>query len=287
MKNPKRGILAIIVAFSGGACATGTGPELPPGEAPTFFLNGTDSLHYAIDFPDTTVGGRFPAFVMVNGSGKQTKTWNTNVTNQMVSRGFIAMRYDKRGTGFSSGDFVSVSTGNSEARLPLLASDVAAAIAELKKNPLVDPTRIGLVGVSQAGWIIPRTVTLSQDVSFTILLVGPTVSIGIENAYSNAAENESRTFAELSDILNGFNGSPGFDPRSDIEGQTVPGLWLFGAADRSIPTAESVAILEDITSSGTKPFSWVVYPDVGHCLQLCGAMVWPDIDDWMADHGIM
>lgn len=254
-------ITRVVLVTLAAGCGSSTGPEnLPEGVPATFFLSGRDSLHYTIDLPDTSGGGPFPAFVLVHGSGRQTKSYNTGVSGALVDRGFVAMRFDKRGTGFSGGEFVSVSTGRSETRIPQLSADVAAAVAELRKHPAVDTTRIGLVGVSQAGWIVPHAAVLSPDLSFTLLFVGPTVSVGIEEAISDVADDASRNFQDLSAILDGFTGAQGFDPRADSEAQAVPGLWLFGGADRSIPTIEGVAILQDVTDAHNKPFSWVVYP---------------------------
>jgi hypothetical protein len=58
----------------------------------------------------------------------------------------------------------------------------------------------------------------------------------------------------------------------------VPGLWLLAAEDRSIPTPATVAILDQLISSG-KPYAHVVFPGFGH--NLFGAPYWPEIDRWM------
>lgn len=65
-----------------------------------------------------------------------------------------------------------------------LSSDMAAGAAFLRTLPDVDRTRIGLVGPSQAGWIIPVAAKRSHP-AFMILLVGPTVTVGqeIRNAW--------------------------------------------------------------------------------------------------------
>jgi len=46
---------------------------------------------------------------------------------------------------------------------------------------------------------------------------------------------------------------------------STPGLWLFGGADRSIPTERSVQILSQLKRAG-KNFTIVVFPDAGHGL---------------------
>jgi dipeptidyl aminopeptidase/acylaminoacyl peptidase len=46
---------------------------------------------------------------------------------------------------------------------------------------------------------------------------------------------------------------------------STPGLWLFGGADKSIPTDRSVQILSRLKHAG-KDFTIVVFPDAGHGL---------------------
>lgn len=257
-------------------------------QSPAFFHSGEDSLRYVIDMPDAPGNDLLPAFVLVHGSGEQNRYWNRNISDWLVQRGFIALRYDKRGTGDSSGKLPDVDVKSSNEDIPLLASDLVAAVAQLKSHPRVDPDRIGLAGVSQAGWIVPRAVTLSGEVDWTLLFVGPTVSVGMESAYSKAAsKRKKKSVEELSSDLDGFDGRTGFDPIQDLEQQTVPGLWLFGAEDRSIPTPQSVRILDRLIEDGHKPFSYRVYPDVGHCLHGCGAPVWPDIERWLREINVL
>ena len=57
----------------------------------------------------------------------------------------------------------------------------------------------------------------------------------------------------------------GFDPRPLLASLDVPGLWLFGAVDRSIPSARSVAVLAALRDRG-RPFEWAIVPGAGHLL---------------------
>ena len=45
-------------------------------------------------------------------------------------------------------------------------------------------------------------------------------------------------------------GPSGFDPAPLIEQMSTPGLWLYGGADKSIPTDRSVEILTRIEAGG-------------------------------------
>ena len=60
-------------------------------------------------------------------------------------------------------------------------------------------------------------------------------------------------------------GPSGFDPRPFLAQMTVPGLWAYGGADRSIPGDESRAVLSSLRGQG-KDFTVVVFPGAGHGL---------------------
>ena len=157
-----------------------------------------------------------------------------------------------------------------------LASDIAAGVEFLRSRPEIDRNRIGLAGVSQAGWIVPIAAAKIQP-AFMLLIVGPTVSIGVENFYSNIVEITNAPVEDGYRQLPSFNGLHGFDPKPVLESLNVPGLWLLGGEDRSIPTPATVAILDQLIASG-KPYTHVVFPGVGHNLP----PNWPEIEQWLA-----
>ena len=47
---------------------------------------------------------------------------------------------------------------------------------------------------------------------------------------------------------------------------STPGLWLYGGADKSIPTDRSVEILTRLKRAVGKDFTIVVFPNAGHGL---------------------
>jgi pimeloyl-ACP methyl ester carboxylesterase len=194
-----------------------------------------------------------------------------------VARGYATLCFDKRGVGQSTGLFIpNVFPQISVAVFEDLASDIAAGVAFLRGRPEIDPNRIGLAGVSQAGWIVPLAAAKSQP-AFMLLIVGPTVSIGLENFYSNIVEITNAPVEDGYKALPSFNGVHGFDPKPVLESLNVPGLWLLAGEDRSIPTPATVAILDQLIASG-KPYTRVVFPGAGHNLP----PNWPEIEKWLA-----
>jgi hypothetical protein len=101
---------------------------------------------------------------------------------------------------------------------------------------------VGLVGGSQAGWIIPVAASLSSRVSWAVILSGPTVSVGREIAYSDLVDVDHLSLEAAEDALQSYSGPEGFDPRPVLDRTSVPTLWLYGLLDESIPTRACLAV---------------------------------------------
>ena len=279
----KRLWIAILIVATGIACGHApTAPTAPsPGTVTSygFFTNGSVQLSYRLDVPAhiAPVG----AVLFGHGSGLQTKDSCriAGVPDGFVARGYATLCFDKRGVGASTGQYTPLSIENSFALFEDLASDMAAGVTFLRGRSEIDPNRIGLAGPSQAGWIVPLAAAKTQP-AFMLIVVGPTVSVGVEHFYSSIVEVSTAPVEEGYNALPAYGGPHGFDPRPILESLNVPGLWLLGGVDRSIPTPATVAILEQLIASG-KPYTHVVYPTVGHTFPPS----WPDIDNWLAKIG--
>lgn len=273
-----RAYLILLVAAVGIACehATPTAASPVSGQSSGFFTNGPVRLNYRLDVPAHTapVG----AVVFGHGSGLQTKDscHVFGLADGFLARGYATLCFDKRGVGQSTGQFLNVNPQNSAALFDDLASDMAAGVEFLRGRPEIDRNRIGLAGVSQAGWIVPIAAAKAQA-AFMLLIVGPTVSVGIEHFYSDIVEVTNAPVEDGYRQLPAFNGVHGFDPKPVLDSLNVPGLWLLAGEDRSIPTPATVAILDQLIASG-KPYTHVVFPGVGHNLP----PNWPAIDQWLA-----
>ena len=227
-----------------------------------FFLSGTTRLSYAFDIP---VAGSppYPMVVFGHDSGPNTKNEDKVWARRLVKNGVAVFRFDKRGVGDSDGvyrrGFVDPE---------LISGDLVAAVEFVAQDVRVDRSRIGLMGSSQAGWIVPMAASRSEYVAFTMILYGPAVTNRQHDYWDVNADDESLTISELSALLAEFQPPVGdFDPRPFIEEMTAPGLWLFGDQDRIIPARESAQIVRDVAEEFGRPFTVVVYPDVKHGLR--------------------
>jgi dipeptidyl aminopeptidase/acylaminoacyl peptidase len=280
-RQPAGAAVLLTALIAAAACENAASPATQARQQPASAHIGTlesreARLSYQLDLPNRR--GAVPAVVIGHGSGEVTKEHCRWLAGGFVERGFATLCYDKRGVGNSTGEYAMVGPQNSERMFDLLAEDMAAGVRFLQSQPGIDRARIGLVGVSQAGWIIPLAATRVRP-AFMIVLSGPTVSVGEEIFYSNIVEQTMRPLAVADGELVKFSGRRGYDPRPVLESLEVPGLWLLGDGDRSIPIPATLAILDELSSRG-KPFTRVVFPGVGH--DLAGAPIWDEINLWLA-----
>lgn len=129
--------------------------------------------------------------VFGHDSGPNTKNEDKDWARHLVENRVAVFRFDKRGVGDSDGvyrrGFVDPE---------LLSGDLVAAVDFLTRDIRVEQTRIGLMGSSRAGWIIPIAATRSEYVAFTIILSGPAVTnrrhnFGMRTPTTRASRSQS------------------------------------------------------------------------------------------------
>jgi uncharacterized protein len=127
------------------------------------FSNGDVRLAGTLITPSN--GGKHPAVILVHGSGPENREFILPWARFLIRHGIAVLGYDKRGVGESTGDWNTASFDD-------LAGDVTAAFEYLKTRSEIEPTRIGLLGVSQAGWIMPLAALRLSDLAFLISISG-------------------------------------------------------------------------------------------------------------------
>jgi hypothetical protein len=131
------------------------------------FSNRDIQLAGTLIAPST--GGKHPAIVLVHGSGAQSREHMMPFARFLIRHGIAVLGYDKRGVGESTGDWNTATYED-------LAGDVLAAVEYVKTRPDIDPAQIGLLGISQAGWIMPLAAVRTKDVAFLISISGAGVT---------------------------------------------------------------------------------------------------------------
>jgi pimeloyl-ACP methyl ester carboxylesterase len=133
--------------------------------------------------------GPFPAVVYVHSSGETSRwRWSVPWVQQIVGAGIAFFSYDKRGVGESEG----VCCPGDQSHFNLLAADADGAVNALRQRAEIEPARIGFLGTSQAGWVVPLAVVRSQQrVAFTALADAPAVTTHEEEQWSKLAGEDA------------------------------------------------------------------------------------------------
>jgi pimeloyl-ACP methyl ester carboxylesterase len=139
-----------------------TGARLPTRDEEFHFNNGDVELAGTLTLPPGP--GPFPAIVLVHGSNALTRHFLGPWARYFPALGFAVLAYDKRGTGTSKGDW-------READFKVLADDVLAGVRALAARKDIEADRIGLWGISQAGWIMPLAVANAKPKEIAFMIV--------------------------------------------------------------------------------------------------------------------
>lgn len=146
-------------------------PPLPYTQEEVIFHNEEADIDLAgtLTMPEGT--GPFKAAVLITGSGAQNRDEELLghkpflvLADRLTRNGIAVLRYDDRGVGKSKGTSMNATSAD-------FATDVAAAIDFLRKNPKIISGEIGLIGHSEGGIIAPL-VASKKKVAFIVSLAG-------------------------------------------------------------------------------------------------------------------
>lgn len=219
--------------------------------------------------------GPFPAAVVIHGSGTSRRDklgWYLTLTKYLQDSGIVVLLPDKRGSEKSEGDWRTASFED-------LATDTRAAIEYLRTQRSVPLSGIGVIGMSQGGWIAPIVASQESDLAFLVSMVGPMVTPreqllyeenhnlrqlgflpGISNvlAYIGAANVRYLAQPQLYKLI------VDYDPLLYWGRISVDSLALFGTDDTNVLSAESIRRLESLRNPHVRV---KVYEGSGHALE--------------------
>jgi pimeloyl-ACP methyl ester carboxylesterase len=200
--------------------------------------------------PAASVGG----LVLVHGGGPTPRM--ESLARLLAQSGFAVVAYDKRGVGHSGGIYEEANNTSPE-NLSLLARDAAAAMRTLRSHPQAKDLKAGYWGASQAGWVVPLAVAKFETADFFVLWSGPVCTVteemeaGIGTGGNFSDDDTARNFirrlrAEGRDT----------DPRDSLRGLSIPGLWVYGGRDETLPVALSIERLQGLIDQGQVNFAY-------------------------------
>ena len=163
-----------------------------------------------------------------------------------------------------------VGTNNIDStNLNLLAKDASNAVNTLHQQN--QNMQIGLVGFSQAGWIIPIAASKNPLVKFMVLFSCPSITTleqlrfqfytnGNSDFWKNNTEENAREHIKNDPDRYQFTDT---DPKVALSAISIPGLWLFGEKDIQIPVKLCIEQLNTFKVQG-KPFEYTLFSTLGH-----------------------
>jgi pimeloyl-ACP methyl ester carboxylesterase len=248
-------------------------------------LSGDHNLAGSLYLPLS--GTLHPAVIFVHGAGPTVRSDGyRELANHFAQNGIAALIYDKRGCGESTGNW-------GKASLHDLADDALACVRLLRDRPEINPSQVGLWGLSQGASIIPIAAADAPEVSFVIAVGGcldfeEQMRYFRSNVYrrlgyskavldiANKAELARMDFSNrirsgalpaLSAWREGCRFEFDLDHAAIWRQVRQPILAIYGQRDQQVPVAESSANLSAaVRQSGNRNFTLMIYPNASHAI---------------------
>lgn len=148
-------------------------PPFPYNSEEVKFFNEKDSITLAGTLTYPKEDGKFPAVVLISGSGAQNRDeeiFNHKpflvISDFLTRNGYAVLRFDDRGVGESEGNYSLATTYD-------FAEDVRAAVKFLASRKEIDKNKIGLIGHSEGAMIASIVASTDGNIAFVILMAGP------------------------------------------------------------------------------------------------------------------
>jgi dienelactone hydrolase len=212
------------------------------------------------------------AVVIVHGSGQEKRM--INFATILANNGIAVLTYDKRGVGESGGKYAGPEAGTNNvdfSNLNLLSLDASAAVNSLSNYLSNDQIAIGLIGGSQAGWIIPLAAEKNKKVKFMTIFSGALITVKEQlrfQFYTDGDKNFWNTHSEEDTRKHVFHDPDRYefidtDPKDILSKISIPGIWIFGGKDIQVPVKLSIENLDILKSKG-KHYEYKLFPNLGH-----------------------
>jgi hypothetical protein len=257
------------------------------------FQNGEVTLAGALTIPKTGIG-RFPAAVLISGSGGQDRDGKVGVAGlyqaiaeRLSSNGIAVLRHDDRGVGKSTMPTKPTSYRD-------LINDSKAGVEYLRRRKEIDPDRIALVGHSEGG--ATATIIASEDarIAAVVLLAGASLttleSILVEQTLYQVAiqkpvnPSEREKWPELvrrllmmideaksgkadvkaTDLNEYFRQHLKLDLPTAVKRLRCPALILQGERDANVLAHHAITVAQALADAGNKQVVVRIFPNLSH-----------------------
>ncbi|MBC7300134.1 MAG: alpha/beta fold hydrolase [Nocardia sp.] len=207
-----------------------------------------------------------PGVVLVHGSGTSNSPQYAQVATALAREGIVALRYDKR-----TEDYTPAHRDYS-----LLADDALAGVAALRSRPEVDPSKVGIWGLSEGGWVAPLAASRSADAAFLITIGANSGVPAAQQTWANETRFEAAGVrGSMVDVLgrNGIRVMAGaglfaqadYDPLPVLARIEQPVLGIWGEQDRLTPPGDSLRGFQEVFDrTGKTNYTLRTLPNAQH-----------------------
>jgi pimeloyl-ACP methyl ester carboxylesterase len=163
--------------------------KIPLGQQEVTFRNGDAILAGTLFVPPGP--GPHPAIILLHGSGPLTRYSFGPYPHFFTSLGLAVLIYDKRGSGGSSGPFMTESSYYPND----FTNDAVAAFQFLQGRSEIDPKMIGLWGSSEGGMLTTQVAARNGPVAFVIDSSGFMMPLVEQLLYKVRAQLQAKGFS--------------------------------------------------------------------------------------------
>lgn len=186
--------------------------------------------------------GPHAAAVMIHGSGDSDRDnlWYMWIAHTLVEGGIAVLLPDKRGCGKSAGDWTTASFQD-------FARDARAGVSATQGHADIDPNRIGLLGISQGGWIAPLAAATLPRLAFVVSVSGAVVTPNEQLRHELGGNPLATWFAKLGRRA-WWERNGDFDPLPYWATFAGPSLILYGEDDEqdNVPVTRCEGLLQAV-----------------------------------------
>ncbi|HNB07972.1 MAG TPA: alpha/beta hydrolase [bacterium] len=159
-----------------------------------------NQIRFSGTFYKPLTSAPYPVIVIAHGSGTADRNsfFYKPYGEYFSKHGIAVFIFDKRGVGDSEGVY------DDSPDFQLLASDLKAAFQSLSSRNDIDKNKIGIVGISQAAWVLPITAQNLDGLSFVVCTSCPSVPPYESDLFQKGRELIEAGYSQndIDDILN-------------------------------------------------------------------------------------
>ena len=188
-------------------------PSAPYQQQEVQFQNGDQVLHGTL-FASSKE--QRPAIVVIHSSHQPDRQDLRPIANLFARQGIATLIYDKRDLGADQ-------TQPHRYSLRDLAGDALAAVQFLKSRAEINPSQIGILGISEGGWVAPIAASQSKDIAFVITISAPVTSWAETNLYANETSLRAGGFSaeELREALAALRSEDAYVRNHDSDAEAL------------------------------------------------------------------